>query len=111
MDLSQALATFFEESRDLLTQMEEILLRAEGAALDADDMNALFRCAHTIKGSAGMFGLDPVVHFTHDVENALDRLRRGELEFSADLANLLLESRDHSSSLLTSLEAGNAFDG
>jgi two-component system chemotaxis sensor kinase CheA len=111
MDLSQALATFFEESRDLLTQMEEILLRAEGAALDADDMNALFRCAHTIKGSAGMFGLDPVVHFTHDVENALDRLRRGELEFSADLANLLLESRDHISSLLTSLEAGNAFDG
>ena len=73
MDLSAALATFFEESQELLAQMEAILLRAEGDDLAADDMNALFRCAHTIKGSAGMFGLDPVVHFTHDVESLLDK--------------------------------------
>jgi two-component system chemotaxis sensor kinase CheA len=110
MDLSQALATFFDESRDLLEQMEEILLRAESNPLDADDMNALFRCAHTIKGSAGMFGLDAVVHFTHDVENALDRLRRGELEFSPELVGLLLESRDHIAALVGATACGTALE-
>ena len=91
MDLSQALATFLDESRELLAQMEEILLRAETAALPTDELHALFRCAHTIKGSAGLFGLDAVVHFTHAVESVLDRMRNGELELSDALINLLLE--------------------
>ena len=63
MDLSQALATFLDESRELLAQMETILLRAETVALPPEEMHALFRCAHTIKGSAGLFGLDGVVRF------------------------------------------------
>lgn len=56
MDLSLALATFLEESRELLAQMEDILLRADRGEAEGEDMNALFRCAHTIKGSAGLFG-------------------------------------------------------
>ena len=70
MDLSQALATFLDESRELLAQMEEILLRAEQLlpALPTDELHALFRCAHTIKGSAGLFGLDAVGSGHHRCE-------------------------------------------
>jgi len=102
-DLAQALGTFMEEARELLAQMEEILLRAEEAACSDDDLNALFRCAHTIKGSGGLFGLDEVVRFTHVVENVLDRLRNGELQFNSDLISLLLACQDHISSLIAAV--------
>lgn len=98
--LSQALATFIEEASDQLVQMEDILLRAESEACSEDDLNALFRCAHTIKGSGGLFGLDEVVRFTHVVENVLDRLRKGELHFDSTLISLLLACQDHISDLI-----------
>lgn len=94
MDLSAALATFFEESSELLAQMEEILLRAERGELEDDDIPALFRCAHTIKGSAGLFNLQAVVDFTHEVESVLDHLRRGDIGFTPALTAVLLECRD-----------------
>lgn len=97
---SQALATFAEEARELIAQMEEILLRAESGDSADDDMPALFRCAHTIKGSGGLFGLDEVVRFTHVVENVLDRLRKGEIKFGSDLITLLLESQDQIAALV-----------
>lgn len=100
--LSQALATFSEEARELIVRMEEILLRAESGDSSEEDMHALFRCAHTIKGSGGLFGLDEVVRFTHVVENVLDRLRNGVIAFSSDLITLLLESQDHIASLVDS---------
>lgn len=106
MDLSAALATFFEESQELLAQMEAILLRAEGDDLAAEDMNALFRCAHTIKGSAGMFGLDPVVHFTHDVESLLDKVRNGDLELTLPMVGVLLECSDHIAVLIAAVQEG-----
>jgi len=101
--LAQALGTFMEEASELLAQMEEILLRAEDGACGEDDLNALFRCAHTIKGSGGLFGLDEVVRFTHVVENVLDRLRRGEMHFSSELISLLLECQDQISNLIAAI--------
>ncbi|MEE4383604.1 MAG: chemotaxis protein CheA, partial [Pseudomonadales bacterium] len=62
--------------------------------------NALFRCVHTIKGSAGMFGFSHVVEFTHVVENVLDRLRGGEIVLTESLAALLLRCRDHIAALV-----------
>ncbi|NMG37612.1 chemotaxis protein CheA, partial [Azoarcus sp. TTM-91] len=62
---------------------------------DVERLHALFRAAHTIKGSAGMFGLEAVVGFTHHVENLLSRLRDGALEPAPSLLELLLECRDH----------------
>ena len=74
MNLDQALQTFFAESRDLLEEMETALL-ALNQQTDpgeiAETVNAIFRAAHTIKGSAGLFGLDGVVAFTHGVESVL----------------------------------------
>ena len=106
LDLTQALNAFMEEARELLAQMEEILLRAEDGHCSDEDLKALFRCAHTIKGSGGLFGLDEVVRFTHVVENVLDRLRKGTLQFNAPLITLLLESQDHVSNLIAVVGAG-----
>lgn len=94
MDLSKARDTFLQEARELLQQFETLLLKAEAEALDKEDMNALFRCAHTIKGSSGLFGFDAIVAFTHTVENVLDQLRNQAIELTPHLAGLLLECRD-----------------
>ncbi len=110
MNLELALQTFLDESRELLSDMEHILLDLESKPGDAELQNALFRCVHTVKGSAGMFGLDHVVEFTHVVENVLDRLRADELELSKELANLLLRCRDHISLLVEILEPNDAVD-
>ena len=101
MNLDQALQTFFVESRELLQQMESSLLRLEGAPDDSDTLNAIFRAAHTIKGSAGMFGLDSIVGFTHVVESVLDKLRDGELAIDGTLVALLLKCGDHIGDLVS----------
>ncbi|MBS4096821.1 MAG: chemotaxis protein CheA [Sulfuricella sp.] len=95
MNLDQAKQTFVEESRDLLQNMEDILLRVESDGVNEEDINAIFRTAHTIKGSAGLFGLDYVVSFTHAVENLLDKIRDGEIAIAGELIALLLASCDH----------------
>ncbi|MGA7802578.1 MAG: chemotaxis protein CheA [Gammaproteobacteria bacterium] len=104
MDLNEALDTFIAESRDLLAEMEEVLLSLEGTAgrshPDQEPLNALFRCAHTIKGSAGIFGLDRVVEFTHVVENVLDRVRDGTIGLEPSLTALLFRCRDHIQALI-----------
>lgn len=110
MNMDLALQTFLDESRELLADMEQILLKLETRPGDAELQNALFRCVHTVKGSAGMFGLDHVVDFTHVVENVLDRLRASEIELSRALANLLLRCRDHISLLVEVPEPSEAAD-
>jgi two-component system, chemotaxis family, sensor kinase CheA len=98
--LAAALDTFAEEARERIADMEEILLRAEAGATSDEDLHALFRCAHTIKGSGGLFGLNDVVRFTHVVENVLDRLRNGAIRFDSNLVTLLLESQDQIAALV-----------
>jgi len=95
LDLSEALQTFYAESRGLLQEMEESLLRLESAPADTESINAVFRAAHTIKGSSGLFGLDDIVAFTHKAENVLDRVRNNELPLNEELIGLLLGCRDH----------------
>ena len=95
IDLDQALATFLSESRDLLQEMEDGLLQLEQQSDDDDVVNAVFRAAHTIKGSAGLFGLDEIVGFTHVVENTLDRVRAGTLAVHPELIAVLLQCGDH----------------
>ena len=106
MNLDDALKTFIIESRELLEQMEEALLLLEQNGDDAETINAIFRAAHTIKGSAGLFGLDQVVEFTHVAESVLDRVRNGELSINGDLAALLLEVGDHIRVLIELIDEG-----
>jgi two-component system chemotaxis sensor kinase CheA len=107
LDLSEALQTFYAESRGLLQEMEESLLKLEDAPDDTELINAVFRAAHTIKGSAGLFGLDDIVAFTHKAENVLDRVRNNELPLNEELIGLLLGCRDHIERLVD-MASGNA---
>ncbi len=105
MSIEAAKATFFEESQDLLRQMEDLLLAFEAGTQDDEAVHGLFRAAHTIKGSAGLFGFDELVRFTHGVESVLDRLRAGDLSAGPDLVNLLLECGDHIGTLVATAAA------
>ena len=95
INLDQAQQTFIVEARELLQDMESSLLQLESAPDDDDAIGAIFRAAHTIKGSAGLFGLSPIVGFTHIVEDVLDRLREGAIQVDGELIALLLRSADH----------------
>jgi two-component system chemotaxis sensor kinase CheA len=75
--IAAARAGFLDEAGDMLHQFEAALLVMESTPEDADNLNAAFRAAHTIKGTAGLFGCDAVVSFTHEVETLLEGLRSG----------------------------------
>ena len=100
MNLDDVLQTFIAESQELLLLMEDALLRIEQVPDDVDTINALFRVAHTIKGSAGLFGLTPIVAFTHVAESVLDRVRGNELRVDEALSALFLQVRDHLGELI-----------
>ncbi|PPT97649.1 chemotaxis protein CheA [Xanthomonas arboricola] len=95
MDMNQLMQTFLAESRDLLEDMERHLLEAERGASSPDAVNAIFRAAHTIKGSGGLFDLPQLVGFTHVVESVLDLVRDDALTLSSELIALLLVCCDH----------------
>lgn len=95
INLDQAQQTFIIEARELLLAMEASLLQLESVPNDDEAIGAVFRAAHTIKGSAGLFGLDAIVSFTHVVEDVLDRLREGSVSVDAALIAVLLKSGDH----------------
>ncbi len=89
------LQTFLIECTELLKEMEDSLLQLENSPDDEDIINALFRAAHTIKGSSGIVGIDNVERFTHTVENVLEHVRQGGIKVTIDLIELLLKCRDH----------------
>jgi two-component system chemotaxis sensor kinase CheA len=98
--LAESLQIFAEESKELLQQSEYILLRLEDKP-DSDELiNDLFRTIHTIKGSAGLFGFDDVVSFTHVAESVMDQLRDKEISLDENLMSLLLDSIDQISQLI-----------
>ena len=107
MNLDQALQTFIHEGRELLADMENALLIIEQAEEKTELVNAIFRAAHTIKGSAGLFSLDHLVAFTHVVESLLDRVRDGELEIADQLVTTLLSCCDHIGGMIEAIAAGS----
>lgn len=111
MNLDQALYTFIEESRELLSEMEASLLRVPHTEQPQDCINAIFRAAHTIKGSAGLFGLEPVVAFTHVAETLLDEVRAGELPLTPPLVQVLLSCCDHMHALIRAVEHKDNLQG
>ncbi len=105
MNMDQALQTFLMEARELLQAMEEALLNLESEPDDKEAIGAVFRAAHTIKGSAGLFGLDAIVAFTHVAENVLDKVRNGEIAVDGELIALLLSAGDHIGDLVEQVAA------
>ena len=107
MNIDEALPTFFAESAELLREMETDLLACTSAAPSADDVNRIFRSAHTLKGSAGLFGFDSIVEFVHEIEALLDRVRLGKAVLDTKVAGVLLECNDHVEKLLALASNGN----
>ena len=105
-DLSQFYQIFFEEAGENLDQMEQMLLDLDVSAANDEELNGIFRCAHSIKGGAATFGFSDVAELTHQMESLLDRLRRHELQIIPQMVDVLLESADASRSLLARHQAG-----
>ncbi len=94
IDLSQFYQVFFEEASENLDKMEQLLLGLDITVADDEELNAVFRCAHSIKGGAATFGFADVAELTHQMETLLDKLRRRELTPSAVMVDVLLASGD-----------------
>lgn len=94
MDIRDFYQTFFDEADELLADMEQHLLDLVPEAPDSEQLNAIFRAAHSIKGGAGTFGFSVLQETTHLMENLLDEARRGEMQLNTDIINLFLETKD-----------------
>jgi two-component system chemotaxis sensor kinase CheA len=106
MDLSQFTQAFFVEAVELLAEMEQLLLELDVASPDAEQLNAIFRAAHSIKGGAATFGFTALTDTTHLLETLLDRARHGQLSLSAPMIDAFLETKDALQEQLTAYQAG-----
>lgn len=109
-DLSQFYQIFFEEATENLDLMERMLLNLNLETADDEELNGVFRCAHSVKGGAATFGFSDVAELTHQMESLLDRLRRHELQPTSAMVDVLLESADVSRVLLARHQAGDESD-
>src|SRR5205085_6149486 len=100
IDLSQFYHVFFEEAGENLDRMEQQLLEIDIEAADDEELNSIFRCAHSVKGGAATFGFSDVAELTHQMETLLDKLRRRELAASSAMVDVLLRSGDALKALL-----------
>ncbi|OZI74655.1 chemotaxis protein CheA [Bordetella genomosp. 12] len=111
LDLSQFYDTFFDEADELLAQMEQLLLELDIGAPDIEQLNAIFRAAHSIKGGAATFGcFQKLAGTTHLLENLLDAIRRGEMPLRADMVDTFLEAKDVLKSQLDAYRAAEEPD-
>jgi two-component system chemotaxis sensor kinase CheA len=94
IDISQFFQVFFDEAEELLAEKERLLLAVDIAAPDAEDLNAIFRTAHSIKGGASTFGLNDMSEVTHILESLLDRIRKGEMALSSQHVDAFLAAKD-----------------
>jgi two-component system chemotaxis sensor kinase CheA len=86
--------------------MERLLLAIDLDVTDDEEFNAIFRCAHSVKGGAATFGFSDIAELTHEMETLLDRLRRRELSASPRMVDVLLESGDALRALLEGHRSG-----
>ncbi len=94
IDLGQFHQVFFEESLEGLDSMEASMLSMESNVDDKEELNAVFRVIHSIKGGAGTFGFSEIADFTHVVETLLDEIRSGDRMMSKSIISLVLKSID-----------------
>ena len=93
-DMSQFYQVFFEEAAELLAEQENLLLGLDIESPDAEQLNAIFRAAHSIKGGASTFGFGDMTEVTHVLESLLDRIRKGEMKLTALMVDAFLTAAD-----------------
>ncbi|MCY0386035.1 chemotaxis protein CheW [Robbsia sp. Bb-Pol-6] len=94
LDITQFYETFFDEADELLAEMERLLLALDVQQPDSEQLNAIFRAAHSIKGGAATFGFSVLTDTTHVLESVLDQARNGELTLRTDMIDVFLEAKD-----------------
>ena len=94
IDMSQFYEVFFDESEELLAEAERLLLGIDIASPDSEDLNAIFRAAHSIKGGAATFGFMDMTEITHVLENLLDKIRKNEMALTAEHVDAFLSAKD-----------------
>lgn len=94
LDITQFYETFFDEADELLAEMERLLLALDVQQPDSEQLNAIFRAAHSIKGGAATFGFSVLTDTTHVLESVLDQARNGELKLRTDMIDVFLEAKD-----------------
>ena len=105
--IDQLRVSFVEETRDLINELEDILLSLEVDTVDNETIDLIFRSIHTVKGSGGMLGFEKVLAVTHDLEDIYDKVRAGEMKFSTELKDISLETIDILKTLLATDEKLN----
>ncbi|MDI1299724.1 chemotaxis protein CheA [Methylotenera sp.] len=94
IDMSQFYEVFFDEAEELLAEAERLLLGIEIEDPDTEDLNAIFRAAHSIKGGAATFGFMDMTEITHVLENLLDKIRKNEMALTAEHVDAFLAAKD-----------------
>ncbi len=108
MDMSEFHAIFFEEAGEHLASLESLLLGLDRDNPDPEHLNAIFRAAHSIKGSSSTFGFPDMAAVTHDLETLLDRVRKNEMPLSEHIIDVTLGARDVLLAQLASHQGGEA---
>ena len=94
IDISQFFQVFFDEAEELLAEMERLLLAVNVEQPDPEDLNAIFRTAHSVKGGASTFGVTDMTEVTHILETLLDRIRKGEMALTSEHVDAFLAAKD-----------------
>lgn len=110
IDMSQFYQVFFEESAEHLANMETLLVALNLDAPDADQLNAIFRAAHSIKGGSGTFGFTDMTEVTHVLESLLDRIRKNEIVITSQMVDAFLQAGDVLRNLLEAHQSGGVAD-
>ena len=110
IDMSQFYQVFFDEADELLAEMEKLLLALDVSEPDSEDLNAIFRAAHSIKGGAATFGFIDITEVTHVLESLLDRIRKGEMVLTAEHVDAFLVSKDVLTMLMDGHHHGSIVD-
>ena len=94
IDMSQFYEVFFDEAEELLAEAERLLLGINIDNPDDEELNAIFRAAHSIKGGAATFGFMDMTEITHVLENLLDKIRKHEMELTSEHVDAFLAAKD-----------------
>jgi two-component system chemotaxis sensor kinase CheA len=94
IDMSQFYEVFFDEAEELLAEAERLLLGITIDDPDPEELNAIFRAAHSIKGGAATFGFMDMTEITHVLENLLDKIRKNEMALTAEHVDAFLAAKD-----------------
>ncbi len=106
----ELLEGFLAETTELLEKLDDDLIALEKASDDPELMNRIFRSIHTVKGASSFLGFDLLVRVTHKTEDVLNRLRKGELQLTPEIMDVVLEATDLVKTLVADIKGGEIVD-